>query len=573
MTTVVASSAHWSHPGNRRAFLFRSCRLGSAVIGLILLAEPLWAARPQLSFPKPVDLPELGIRVRLMPEASGVPLPPPVVRTVELHQGGRTWKEDRYSCVELWRHSQCAGRWVGRHTNTLVLAVVTRSLPEGFAHEYVTRAEYEAKAGAVTNAPSMGKDDLTRWVADFTGYPAPVPRNVPRMPLRISPVVCYSLGRETPSRLAYVFRLNRPKSETWMCALFDLNPAIDPVLAAQAIEAEFLGTVVFTTPSQETAAGSSSPTGNTRPAGPGKAPVAEEPPSADMAATRKQVIDSIRNLKGWWYETTDHYIILSNLKGSMKAFVDDLRDDLGALRGAFVESVPFMGANGVAAVIRVPATPEEYLGYVGVEMSWSGGLWIPSRKELVIRPMDAGGSREKRKSVLRVAYHEAFHQYVFYALDQSEPSMWFNEGYAKFFENAEIENGRVRIDEDPQALALLSRALDSDQVALARLFQASRQDFYGGGEEGRSLNYALAWAMVYYLRKGAPLEPGAPYAGLLEKYVAAMRTTPDGAAATSAMLAGVSVAELQQSFVRFWRSVSKRGGARRYDPFARKGKS
>jgi hypothetical protein len=565
---------------DRNVHTFRSktpCNAGAnrcrALGILLLLALPALAARPQLSFTKPVDLPELGLKMRLMPEACGVPLPSPMVRTYEFHKGGRSWKEDLYSPVELWRHSQCAGQWVGRHTNTLVLATITQSLPLEFTRDNVSRAEYEAKAGAATQGPITGKVELARWVADFAGCPDPVERPVSRAPYRISPVVCYSFGKQAPNRLAYVFRLNRSRSDTWMCALFELNPAIDLSLASQAIESEFLGSIVVTLPAREEPDKTPSRAPTVRPsAGPAPARTDDAPPSADMAATRKQVIDSIRNMKGWWSESTEHFIILSNLKGSVKSFVDDIRDELGIIRGAYARSVPSMGANGVAAVIRIPATTDEYVSYVGPDMAWSGGLWSPFRKELLIRPMEAGGSREQRRRVLRVVFHEAFHQYVFYALNQTEPAIWFNEGYAQFFENAEIANGRVRIDEDPQALVALGAIIDGKQVDLARLFRMTHDEFYAGGDEMRARNYALAWALVYYLRKGAPLEPDAPHAGLLDRYVAAMRTNPDGVAATAAMLAGVTVSDLERDFERFWHSPSKRGAARRHDPFAPNGK-
>jgi len=116
-----------------------------------------------------------------------------------------------------------------------------------------------------------------------------------------------------------------------------------------------------------------------------------------------------------------------------------------------------------------------------------------------------------------------------------------------------------------------SRSLD-----MGKLIRMSYETFYSGTDDQRKNNYALAWAMIYYLRKGAILETPNPYAKVLNNYCDALWETGDAGKATDAAFNGIDIEAFQRSFVLFWTSQKKRGAAIRnnifkaYNPGARK---
>jgi len=514
-------------------------------------------ARPILTFIKTTDLPELGLQLKLMPDAREVPQAPPSVYFFQFTRGQQIWKEERFSPMDLWKQGQFAGQWVGRDDNKLLLANMTRMPPKEAPEERVTRAMYEQQMSLATNeTPFSSEADLSRWISAFTDYPHPVGKRLDKPCSGNFAVWVFRLDKLSPNRVAYVFRLRREGSKDsgfiWVCAQFDLNTQILMENACEIIEKEFFPSINSLMLA--------------RPGGP-REPLTREgvggADSAAMVAARQQVIDSIRNLKGWWYDITPDYIILSNLKGGAGSLVEQLKTSMKVIRLAYRQCIP-EPKEAVIGVIRIPATQEEYREYVGEDNSWTQGLWLPGRKELVICPAVDQGVRGKRQSILRVAFHEGFHQYAFSAFGQANASMWFSEGYAQLFENMSLSNGRLKIEESPQALTLLNAMqIGKGMMDLRRLFSLSREEFYDANNQLRAANYALAWALVYYLKKDA----SSPYVGLLDKYVVAMRSNGGNAElATQAMLAGVDLKRLQLDFERFWQSHTRQAAARRYDP-------
>jgi hypothetical protein len=523
------------------------------------------AETPSLRFIKSVDVPSLGLRVNLMPDACEMPPFSPEVFLYSLVSGNQKRKEERYDPADLWRLKQQAGRWAGRYGNIVLLIRMTHRLPAGFKGAHVTRDTYEKReaGGGAAWVPVQSEDDARGWMADYTGYSDIKGERVERFSARVDPIIRFRFGAADPYRVAYAFRLNRNVEKSspapWVCALFEINPGIVMDTAVRSIEKDFFPSVSFSTIIQPGGVVSQSVARVTTEVS-GK--------SADMMIVRKQAEESIRNMKGWWYHESAHYIVLSNLKGSAKLMVDQLDKAMGTIWVAYARCLSESPKNA-ACVIRMPATPQEYLAYVGSDYSWTGGLWAPDRKELLIRPVVEGSSQEKKRGLFRRAFHEGFHQYAFYALDQANSAMWFNEGMAQFFENAVIVNGRVRIEEDPRAIDLLNAVLAKGDFDLNSFFQLSRDQFYCLDESERETNYAMAWAVVYYLKKGFGADASSPYAGLLDLYASAMQVEGKTAEeATESMLKGVDVRRLSLDFRQFWHSLARQSLARRYDPFA-----
>ena len=146
--------------------------------------------------------------------------------------------------------------------------------------------------------------------------------------------------------------------------------------------------------------------------------------------------------------------------------------------------------------------------------------------------------------------------------------MWFNEGHACLFEVAEVDNkGRVEIPENRRVNHLLEN-LDAAASQLPKLIHAGHAAFYSGSEQQRSLNYTTAWALVYFLRKGVPVDGPAAYRGILDTYLRQLAATKDCEAATDAAFKGVNMRRFQEDFTDFWKKG--RNAARRYNPLVEK---
>jgi hypothetical protein len=82
-------------------------------------------------------------------------------------------------------------------------------------------------------------------------------------------------------------------------------------------------------------------------------------------------------------------------------------------------------------------------------------------------------------------------------------------------------------------------------------------------DKARKANYALAWGLTYYLRKGILPERNSPYAHILDRFCEELWKTKDPKGATAAAFEGISTSELSDDLARFWSSRNKRSAAGR----------
>ena len=277
--------------------------------------------------------------------------------------------------------------------------------------------------------------------------------------------------------------------------------------------------------------------------------------SPEYLASKQKVIDSIQNLKGWWFLETENYVLVSNQKN--RQALDVVRKDMERARAGFESVYPILGPLKAVSVIRVPGTRAEYLAYVGPELKWSGGVWMPSKNELVISDAEGGEYRDKARWMRKVILHEGFHQYLSYAA--GETNVWFNEGHAQFFEGMDFANSAsssFRVNCLPDDSALVTRMANSNKINLRKLLAMSHADFYliRGSEKERAEHYALAWGLVYYLNKGALCSKKTEsYTEIPLRYYLTIIRTHDPKAAMAAALEGVDVEKLERDLVAFWK--------------------
>lgn len=524
---------------------------------LLVTAGPA-EARTELRFSRTTDLPNVGLRLKLMPEFKERPLPPP---TSQAFTRGNE-RMELYTLFDLWYRTQHAGAWVDDNENSMTLAVITAPLPAAAPGQgRTTLAEFGKRtAASATNPPaSWTPERLSAWAADFTEARSATAQTLPRKPGTLAEVVSFACEGIDPGTVCYAFRLNRAASgqsrapQDWFFVMFALGPSDDVEKARKTIQEDFLPSI---TVARSKATGDVGPSKTFQ-----NKPGAKLQRSPEFIASRDQVADSIRNMKDWWFVETENYIILSNLKSRYRDMVRDLQTHIEALRSGYELCMPPPGEIKAISVIRVFGTAEEYQAYVPREIEWSSGVWMPEKKELVIKPTEWGGSKEQREMTLHITSHEAFHQYLFYSYPSSHPAMWFNEGHADFFGAAKMENRKLEIGENESRARLLDTLILGSEPDLRALLAMDRDAFYGGGETGRSEHYALAWAVVYYLRKECEFDTSSPYARVLSRYAEALARNGDGDAATRAAFGGIDLTAFQKDFTKFWRSNNKRARA------------
>jgi hypothetical protein len=335
---------------------------------------------------------------------------------------------------------------------------------------------------------------------------------------------------------------------------------LDKILAAVAASVEF---TAVRTPDKTADASLRTP-GKTPGAGGGPAAAADA-----LAEAKARVIQQIRNLADWWYIELPNYILTSNMDRRDRRLVSMIQEDIEHLRAAYAALIPPREPIREVSVVRVFRERREYLDYIPPEMSWSSGIWMPGKGELVISPIDLRRADQARRLTLQAVYHEAFHQYIFYAMGGRQLPPWLDEGHATLFEGCEIDSRRstASLNENENRVATFQRLLSARRpLQLERLLRMDLATFYRGAADE---NYATACALVYFLRKAYPQYPGRGYETLCDRVIDAVMAAPHGgaAAAVEPILREIDIPALEEDLADFWKSRTKRSRAEKFIGF------
>ncbi len=288
--------------------------------------------------------------------------------------------------------------------------------------------------------------------------------------------------------------------------------------------------------------------------------------SAKYEAARNKVIQNIGNLKDWWYVETDNYILKSNMTSRNRGLVKKVQGDIEIMRRSYEVFIPPAREIEDISVVTTFNTRQEYLTYVPQNYAWTGGLWMPSRKELVISPYNWKGKYRKMglQETLNTAYHEAFHQFLFYAMPNIRVPAWFNEGHAVLFESVKINRLKklIEVKEHANYAAVIEKMIEEKRIGIENLIRMDYGQFYSGDA---TLQYAQAWALIYFLRKAAPFhkKSGKKYHLVCDQLLTELKSGKDWKKANEAAFSEIQLSRLQQDFISFWSSTSERAAARR----------
>ena len=483
----------------------------------------LHAAVPQLKgTPEPAG--DLGLKVKTTTGAQMVQALTPKSQRWVFRQGDRKWAETHYAVRDIWFDHERGAEWRDRRGNRLLLARPTAFCP-ALENEHAKKEDIVA---AMEEGAESFKDPtdetLARWAGEFSGKELAAGALAKGEVSPLPEVRLVDLGSD--SRCAAFFKV---ASGSWYYAQFDLAQAAKPK-KREALLRQFLKGVV----------------------------VDKAKPAAGgiVMEGRWMTVD----VPGYRFKTD-----LSRSQG--QAFIKNAGRLMEAMQAAYKRYVPPQRELGVSTV-RVFATREGYNEYMKGATGEAGdrtiGLWSPSHEELLI--LDMGNSA--RGETLKTMRHEAFHQYLFYATGSGRHATWFNEGHACFFENVsyDAKKNYVRIWDDPKDRRPAAVARDPERYArlVKEILFLSHEGFYEGSLQEVNDRYAAAWAVVYFLEKGAPsFREFSDYAGVLPAYLAAVKDGRSAQEATRIAWEGVAQRNFVDDFVKFW---NKRNAARRYEP-------
>ena len=255
----------------------------------------------------------------------------------------------------------------------------------------------------------------------------------------------------------------------------------------------------------------------------------------------------------WWETENDAYTFLTDLdKAKGGKFVKDAMRLMEAMRKSYEFYVPPQKTLGkcTVRVFRTLAGYRDYRASTGETDEMSCGLWDPSRDELLIAAED----RAQAQDTMR---HEAFHQYLHYATGNGFHAMWFNEGHACFFENVRYNPAKnaVKVVDEGNRAAWVAKNPELCARAIPATVRMDRAAFYAGDVNA---HYCTAWAIVYFLEKGAyAAEEFAPYRTIVPKYLELTAKGVDAQAASAQAWAAVEGRDVAADFLKFWKEKRK----------------
>ncbi|HCE43763.1 MAG TPA: hypothetical protein DET40_09460 [Lentisphaeria bacterium] len=491
-----------------------------------------------------------GIKVKLFKDAVAKPLP--AIENKKI-QNGKGEKFDVYNPAELWLHDQYVGSW-GSNQDMISIIKMTLPPPTGVRSVFqglVLKDDYgkwknEAK-------PDWNDTLVAEWIKQIGNGKLKDAKGeaIQKDIQKKNKISRYYTGDATEDATRRIYTAvcsDRPNDR--YVIIYELGRNADIEKGSKVI-LQSLQSLTFFPPKKTDDKDKQMTTTKT---------VKKKDYSDEYIQSKEKVIQNIRNLKDWWYLETESFIIVSNLKN--KKTINDLQLNLEKSRSAFVKFYPLKAPLKAVSVCKVFESRDEYISYIPSEMKWSAGIWMADKKELAISPMNWGSQSDNRKIMIDIAFHEGFHQYIFYAANENHSAAWFNEGNACFFEGIDFKSGnKVKIDLTNRAEQM--KKLAGGNFNIENFIHLGYQQFYGNKET----SYSLAWGLIFFLQKGAPvMKEKNNYAEIPAKYYDALIELKDEDKATDKAWEGVDFKKFSRNFEEFWKSDTMIKRAEMYDP-------
>ena len=225
---------------------------------------------------------------------------------------------------------------------------------------------------------------------------------------------------------------------------------------------------------------------------------------------------------GWLHHKTANYVLVydKSVENTNPGLVKRIAFQLERLRADIYEKV-FPAARAITArsIVKITQDPAQYAAY-GAPPG-SAGYWSWPSRELVFFC-----AQKDVDVTLDVLNHEAFHQYIFYAVGQVSPHSWFNEGHGDYFAGFNLKEGKFTPGKFHWRQKTIQEAIESNTyVPLSQFLSFDQNKYYGRlGNAARAggdirQNYAQGWSLVWFLRTTKDER----YTGILDRYFDAIK--------------------------------------------------
>ena len=444
-----------------------------------------------------------------------------------------TKKVEAYPVEDLWRQEQVLIQYKNESCIMTVCQVKTpypkESDVEKISRDYTTAESYLAHS---KKKVKWNTKKLKEWSSSFAGQKVTSAKN--GYLGKNYKYKCRQLAFESKKKQHYSFILYRKKSESILVDLqFDTD--LDKKKLSRACS-KILRTFSFTRV-KESGGSTKFSSKKTRKNG-------ERSDKYKIAVER--VKKEVLGMKGWWYAETANYIMKSNMEKKERKVAIEIQKNLESMREVFERTLPPKGVIERVSVVTVLKSRTEFLKYLegtGVP-DWAGGVWMPSRGELVLYNI-----KNSKTGTMEVLGHEAFHQYLTCATDAQTSPVWFNEGTAGFFEGTILKkSGQAKIGEHRYHLRKILPYIKGSKFNLESFVHWKHNEFYTNKEIG----YPLGWALTYFLRKAGHLYKDKPYGEICERLLKKLYERKSWTAANDYAFEGVDFKELQKDFIEFW---------------------
>jgi hypothetical protein len=214
-------------------------------------------------------------------------------------------------------------------------------------------------------------------------------------------------------------------------------------------------------------------------------------------AKREALKASIAANPGWYAVNTPHYVFMSNSKN--RSYIESLAKEVEIVRERiYMKLFPPRNQEESISPVRVLDTEAEYHQYGGP--GGSAGYFSSDSGELVLFTKFEDVTKAKSAEFCRsVMFHEAFHQYVHFAIGDVSPHSWFNEGHGDYFAGMVVNGTNITFNTFSWRVQFLKQHMRErrDLIPVRSLIRYPQREYYSNA----GLKYSEGWALIYYLRE------------------------------------------------------------------------
>lgn len=441
-----------------------------------------------------IEFAEHGLTIPALDGAQPYPAKMPEVKSrIEIAADGPV-RLDYHRPEELWWLRMLCGQWADREGNLFTVAALSHLPPEKNLPLYTYRDFMDVLLVDQNRINPDSRDEAVAAAEVFGGFKGGERETISVNRFHLSD--SFHLKTDNPKQFVYLVRpaqKNDAARPDWFLIRVEQAGSEPAEFVRRNIERQLIDFIEKT----------------------GKPNPVEESDDGVRALAEK----SIRFYPQWRRTDGDNFVLITDADEQIgRALIAEIRRAKPILDSVFRKRIPPPGEFPQTDFIRLIGSSEQFVRFVGQDLSWAAGVYVPSRRELVLK------TAVSQEETLKVFRHETFHQYLAGVYGDLPFAPWFNEGHAVLFETAQISARDIAYPVNQAYEDLVFDNLERIKEYLPGFLSASYQSFYS---VNRELNYALACTLVRYLQFAAKDESRKPYGDAIEKYTASLLETGD----------------------------------------------